>query len=68
MEAGNIWLLYASSAWWGLTIKSDRACIERFHMRLIDLDYIPDNAPSITELVSQGADRLFGPSSLIHYM
>jgi len=61
-------LLYASSAWWGLTIESDRARIDRFYKRLKRFDYIPDNVPSITELVGQGDDRLFGQLSLTHYM
>jgi len=51
-------LLYASFACWDLTIESDRSRIDRFHKRLRRSDYIPDDAPSITELVDQGDDRL----------
>ena len=52
-------LLYASPAWWGLTIEKDRSRLDKLYTRIKRMNYLPDNAPPFPSLVGKADERLF---------
>ena len=52
-------LAYASPAWWGLTTAADRARLEAFLRRSVNIGFRSDTAPTLGVICSERDDALF---------
>jgi len=53
-------ILYAIPAWWGFTSSADRQRIEAFVRRCVRLGLYRASEPTLTQLIADSDDNLFG--------